>query len=685
MSRSDAMSVTAVILAAVAAECAWAQSSEADGAATVMLSASQDDANGEEDEFVEGLEDLDLEQLMGIQVTSVAGRAQALLDTPAAITVITGDELRRTGHRNIAEALRLVPGFTVGQITPSIWAVGSRGLTDRFANDLLVLIDGRTVYDPLFSGVFWNVQDVLFEDLDRIEVIRGPGATLWGSNAVNGVVNITTKSARDTQGLYLTGGGGNHHQGFGAVRYGGEINENAHFRVWAKYDNYANFEDVNGRDTATDWDMVRGGFRFDIAGEDDLEITIQGDLYTTPHADDEVRIPVPGHFTFERAELNQQYQGGNVLARIGRTVDEQRGWSVQTYYDRTKTRGGQPGFEVRRDTIDLDYRQHIPLGAEDEHILMWGLGYRYSNDRTSRGPYINFDPRSRSLDTFTAFIQDTYTILPDQVFLMVGSKFEHNDFTGFEFQPSGRLSWTPDEDQTVWGAASRAVRTPSRIAEDSRLLTAFADPGLLPGGGGATGTFVPLFLLGDDDVDSEELISFELGYRRRLTDNLTIDLATFYNDYDDLLTLGLPAGTIGNRGEANTYGVEVASTWDAADNWRLSAAYTFIRIDFDSVDGTSPEGETPRHQFNLRSYLDITENLELNSALYYVDNIPDEGADKYIRLDVGMTWRPTPNLEFAVWGQNLLDPQHFEFGDDLFEYAPQEVERSIYGQITLRF
>jgi iron complex outermembrane receptor protein len=507
------------------------------------------------------------------------------------------------------------------------------------------------VYDPLFSGVFWNVQDVLLEDLDRIEVIRGPGSTLWGANAVSGVINITTKTARETQGFLVTGGGGNVDQGFGAIRYGGALSEDAHFRLWAKYDNYAAFQDRQGNEAPTDWDMYRGGFRVDWTGGDDLELTLQGDLYATGHIDDEVRVAVPGHLTFQNEELNQQYQGGNTLFRVGRHLDDQTGWDVQAYYDRTKTRGGQPGFEVRRDTFDLDFRQHRPLGESDEHTLAWGLGYRHSRDRTSGGPTLFFEPRSRSLDTFSGFIQGTLSLVPEKVALMVGSKFEHNDNTGFEFQPSGRLSWSPDDRRTIWGAISRAVRTPSRIADDTRLTTAFADPGLLAGGP-PTGSFVPLRLIGDPDVDSEQLIAYEAGYRARLTDSMTMDAAAFYNDYDDLITFSR-VGTFGNRGEASTYGFELSGTWQPSEVWTLAGSYSLTRVDFDSPDGDAEEGETPQQAFKLRSFLDVTEDLEFNSAVYYVDSVPDEGADAYLRLDLGLTWRPTSTMEVSIWGQNL--------------------------------
>ena len=637
------------------------------------------DDDDEEEDFAE----LELEELMQIRVTSVVGRPEPLLDMPAAIYVVTGEDIRRTGHRSIAESLRMVPGVTVGQITPSSWAISVRGFADRFANNLLVLIDGRMVYDPLFSGVFWHVQDVLLEDLDRIEVIRGPGATLWGANAVNGVINIVTKSAKDTQGLYLTGGGGNQEQGFAGFRYGDQINDNVYYRVWGKYDNHGSFDDITGAGEPNGWDMFRGGFRFDVEGDDGLDATVQGDIYTTDYMSERVRVPVPGsHLTFTTADLDPQYQGGDLLARIGRSTGPDEGWSVQTYYDRTKTRGGQPGFEVRRDTWDLDYRHYTPLG--DGNVVMWGLGYRHTRDQTSPSSTLSFSPAGRSLDTFNGFIQDTITLIPDELVLMVGSKFEHNDHTGFEYQPSGRISWMPDENQTVWGAVSRAVRTPSRTADDATLITAFADTGLLAGGP-PSGTIIPLSLLGDPAVESEDLLAYEVGYRVRATEDLTFDLAAFYNDYDDLITFPPGAGTFGNRGTAETYGVELASTWNVADNWSVMASYSFLDIDVTSVDGNSEEGESPRHQFNIRSYLDITDDLELNSALYWVDTIPDEGASSYVRLDLGLTWRPAPNVEVAVWGQNLLDDKHLEFGDDLFQALPLEVERSVYAQVTLRF
>ncbi|MHC4948027.1 MAG: TonB-dependent receptor plug domain-containing protein, partial [Planctomycetota bacterium] len=299
-----------------------------------VAAAGQDEPDGEPppldqdlEALLEDIVEMDIEQLMEVAVTSVTGRAQPLIDTPAAIFVITPEDIRRTGHRSIAEALRMVPGIQVGQISPSIWAVGSRGFPERFSTDLLVLIDGRTVYDPLYSGVFWHVQDTLLEDLDRIEVIRGPGATLWGANAVNGVINITTKSARDTQGLFVQGGGGNVHEGFGAIRYGGKINDDAHFRVWGKYDNHDSFDDLTGADTSTDWDMFRGGFRFDFDGEDDTHLTVQGDVYGTNEIGENVRVAIPGaHLQFANVPLDEEYNGGNVLLRAERRASDVEGW-----------------------------------------------------------------------------------------------------------------------------------------------------------------------------------------------------------------------------------------------------------------------------------------------------------------------------------------------------------------------
>jgi len=626
--------------------------------------------------------EMDLEQLMDINVTSVTGVKESWFQTPAALDVITSEDIRRSGHRSIPEALRLVPGLHVARINKANWAISARGFSSRFANKLQVLIDGRRLYDPLFSGVYWDVQDYVLEDIDRIEVVRGPGATLWGANAVNGVINVTTKSAAETQGLYLTGGGGNELQGFGAVRYGGKIDDDSHFRVYGKYRNFDESEDLAGGERPDDWDMFQTGFRFDFNSTAETTLTIQGDAYHAPRQGEGTQRASPtGHFATTSLVGDGRITGGNVLMRLEHQISEDNNWRVQAYYDRTD-RTGNTDFEYTRNSFDIDFRHHFLLG--DRHEILWGMGYRHDRDDIENDPpFFVVDPGDRSMDTFSAFVQDTITLKEGEWFAMFGSKFEENDFTGFEIQPNARLWWTPDDRQTIWGAISRPVRTPSRVEDDMSILFAFADTGLLAGGA-PTGTLVPLTLTGDRSVESEELLSYELGYRVKLTEDFTLDAAGFYNKYDRLIFLN-DNNVFDNVGEAETYGVELAANWHVADNWRLQGSYSFLDVQADDGNETAIEGDSPENQFQLRSELDITDDLEFNGALYYVDTLPAQETEEYVRLDLGLTWRPSPNLELALWGQNLLDPVHMEFDTESFLDSPSEIERSVYLQASFRF
>ncbi len=645
--------------------------------------ASEDQYAVVEEEADDDFGDLSLEQLMEVEVTSVAGVEQSLMTTPSAIYVITGEDIRRTGHRSLAEVLRLVPGYHVGRINASQWGITSRGFNELYANKLLVLIDGRTVYDPLFAGTFWDVQDLLLEDVDRIEVIRGPGATLWGANAVNGVINVTTKKAGETQGLYITGGIGTEERAFGALRWGGKLGENAHYRIWSQYQNHDSFVDEAGADRPDDWDMLRGGFRIDWDDDGPTESTLQAEAYHSDRIGEGVRMATLGHLTTMVRNGDMQASGGYVLYRLNHEISEKSSWTLQTYYDRTN-RDGFGGASVDRDTADVDFRHRFVLG--DSHAVLWGLGIRYTRDETGASSVLSFDPSDRTDLTYSGFIQDTITIVPDHLSLMIGSKFETNDYTGFEIQPSGRLSWTPDENQTIWGSVSRAVGTPARINDDMSLITAYVDSGLITTGV-PSDSYVPFRLEGNGDIKSEVLIAYELGYRVRPAENLSLDMTGFYNDYDRLSSFNLPSGMFRNAGEAESFGFEISAVWDIWDNWRLAGAYSAFRLNEHTDPGIDEHHEErhPHHQFNIRSYLDLTDDLELNAAVYYVDEVADRGAGQYVRLDVGLTWRPYHNVEISVWGQNLLDPSHREFDDTFFQSAPTEIERGVYAQVTFRF
>jgi len=626
--------------------------------------------------------DLELEQLMQVpvvEVTSVAGVATPLHDTPAAIFVVTNEDIRRGGHRSIADSLRMVPGLNVAGINANTWAISSRGFNDRFANKMLVLIDGRAVYNDLFAGVFWDEQDVVLEDVDRIEVIRGPGATLWGANAVNGVINVTTKSARDTQGLYLEGGGGNEQQGWGVARYGGRIADDAHFRVYSKYANHDTFDlrDPRSRgDAPDDWDRFQTGFRVDLGDPAEGVLTMQGDAYDG-RSGEPVTVPTldPPFSRFGRDDTD--IQGANILARLEKTIDPDQAWSVQAYFDYAE-RSNIVLDDIRR-TADVEFRHHFGIG--ETHDVIWGAAYRNRWDQTAGSFAVDFDPADRSTDKFSAFVQDTIHIIPERLALMLGSKFEENDYTGFEVQPSARFTWTPDPNHTVWGAFSRAVRTPSRTEDDVRFTLGVVPPPAVP-------MPTPIILRGDRSVDSEELLAYELGYRVRPTDHLTFDFTGFYNDYENIVTVAPTANPLvfefANGGAVESYGFEAAGTWQPADNWRIQGGYTFLKVQSNAA-ADSFEGTAPEQQFTVRSYLDITDDLEFNAAAYYVDNVPAHDVPGYIRLDAGFTWRPAPNVEFAVWGQNLLDGEHQEFLDASFSQVPIEIERSFHARVSLRF
>ncbi|HYE60404.1 MAG TPA: TonB-dependent receptor [Phycisphaerales bacterium] len=622
---------------------------------------------------------LSIEELMGMEVTSVAGVEQQVLTTPAAITVIDEDEVRRTGHRWVAEALRLAPGVYVGQSNTSSWSVGPRGFSGGLANKTLVLMDGRRVYDPIQAGTFWDVQDVLLEDLDRIEVIRGPGATLFGANAINGVINIVNKSTADTQGVFLEAGGGTFERGFGSVRYGGRINEKATYAVWAKYFNRAPLEAAGPLDSDSDFDLTHARFRTDIDAGDDLKLMFEADAYSSFGARAAARVPVRAPTaTTERRIFENDVRGGHVLGRAERFTGDNEGWSVLAYYDRTER--ALTGSEAERDSAEIDARYHFMLG--ERHALATGIEYYFTTDRLVPGSSTLLTPGSPaadSMNTVSAFVQDTITLQEDRWFAMLGSKVEHNDLTGVEVQPSARLWWTPTDRETVWGAVSRAVRTPSRFEEHGFINFFFADPGVLAGGP-PTGQIVPFGLSGNPNLDSEKALVYELGYRRRFSDRVTLDVATFLSQYDDLISIPTPAvgGSFNNNGEAEVYGGEVAVVWQAADNWRLRGAYSYAEVNVSGPVSLSDEGNTPHNMAQLQSFLDITENLELNAAAYFVDRVESQGASSYTRVDIGLTWRVTPNFDVSIWGQNLLEPRHNEF-------SSLQVERSAYVVATLRF
>ncbi|HTG36158.1 MAG TPA: TonB-dependent receptor [Thermoanaerobaculia bacterium] len=609
------------------------------------------------------LKGLSIEELMEIDVTSVSRRSEPVSGAAAAITVITSEDIRRSGANNLPDALRIAVGLEVAQSDGSTWAISSRGFNATTANKLLVLIDGRTIYTPLFSGVFWDVQDVMLEDIDRIEIIRGPGATLWGANAVNGVINILTKSAADTQGSLVSLGGGTEERALASFRQGGKLGEGTSYRAYGKYSYRDSLAFTNG-DSARD-PLRRGqaGFRVDRADRADRgsgALTLQGDAY---HG-------LAGQQVITRADTD--LDGANLLGRWTHTYAENSGSDIQVYYDYTHRRIPL-WFEEHRHTLDVDYQHRQPVGARQD--LVWGAGYRVTHDEVDNSQGLSFLPERRTQNLFSAFAQDELA-LDSHLRLTVGTKVEHNAWTGFEVQPSARLAWVPNERRTLWAAVSRAVRTPTRLDEDLTFYDVEGRP----------------FLTGSRDFKPESLLAYEIGYRLQPRTGVQLDLATFYNVYRDLRTVErLPDGTqlLANGLDAETWGAELRASVQATPWWRLHAGYAYfdkqLSLDPGSNDpsGGRNEGNDPRNRFVLRSLIDLPGGFEFDSTARYVARLPAPVVPAYTELDLRLGWNASDRLEFSLVGQNLLHARHPEFGFP--SPLRREIERGAYGKVTWRF
>lgn len=592
-----------------------------------------------------GLDALSLEQLGDVQVTSVSRSAQSVGEAPAAIFVITADDIERAGNRSIPAALRQAPNLQVARLDSANYAITARGFnhSSGTANKLLVMVDGRIVYTPLYSGVFWDEQNAIMEDLDRIEVVSGPGGVLWGSNAVNGVINIVSRDAHETQGLLVTGGASEATRALGA-RYGGRFGDNGAFRVYG-------LGLLRSADEPTQWRNYQLGFRGDWGGASDA-FTVQGDIYQG-----------------DQDQLAGQIQdteigGGNILGRWTRRFSSGAEFSLQAYADRTE-RSVSSGIMAQVDAAAIDAQYQFSL--DERHNLVLGAGVRSTEDTFTPGPGTVFlDPASRRLDTLSAYAQDTFA-LTENVDLIAGVKLEENDYTGLEYMPSVRVAWRPDASSLVWGAISRAVRTPSRF--DSELI----NTGVLNGG---------------PDFDSEEVLAYELGYRAQVNERLWFSISTYYNVYDDLRTLEATSMVvfpleIRNGMSGETYGVEAWGSYSVADWWRLNAGLNWqdkdLEIDPGSADvfGVDFAGNDPNLELSLRSLMDFGDRVQFDVTGRYVSELPSPQVDSYVALDARVGVRVTDHFELSIAGYNLLD----EDGRPEFvnpSLPPIEVERSFF-------
>ncbi len=606
------------------------------------------------------LADLSLEELAEMPVISVSKAARPVSDAPASVFVITHDDVRRNGATTLPEALRLAPNLQVARIDARNYAISARGFNNLLANKMLVMIDGRTVYSPFFSGVFWDAQDVLLEDLDRVEVVSGPGGTLWGANAVNGVINVVTRSAAETQGeLFSVGASEQEHHA--AARYGGELIADGHYRVYGKRSQHDDVERADGSPTETGWDRSQAGFRTDWTSNN-RSLTVQGDFYQGE---------------LEQTDLRDtEIEGANVLTRATWARSAESLWSLQAYFDHTH-RDQAESYEQHLNTIDIELQHEWSL--DDTHTLVWGGGHRYLTDRVENRQRFEFLPDDVVLRWTNVFAQDEIT-LTDKLRLTVGTRLEHNPYTGWESMPSAHLAWTPAARQLIWSSIAIAVRSPSRIDRD---FFSPVNPPLLDG--------VPQYeFAGGKNFESETSTVYELGYRSQPVAAVNWSVTGFYSHYDDLRTLEPnPSGTgqvFRNRAKGNVYGLETWASWQATARWRLHAGFVVQRLDIDLKPGSLDTSSTtniangdPEFYGQIRSAFDISHQLTLDAFLRHAGEIEQIDVPAYTSLDLRLGWRPLSRLELSLVGQNLLDDTHPEFGR-----APvrSEFERGVFGKLV---
>jgi iron complex outermembrane receptor protein len=637
---------------------------------------------------------LSLEELMNIDVTSVSKKEQKLWTVGAAVYVITSEDILRSGATGVPDLLRGVPGVHVAQMDANTWAISIRGFTDRYGDKVLVLIDGRVVYTPTSSGVNWDEQDVPLEAIDRIEVIRGPGGTVWGANAVNGVINVITKTAEDTQGILASGAAGSQGTAQGLVQFGDRLGHAGAYRVFGSFANIGNSPSPAGEQLTDSWHKLHAGVRSDWAASPRDRLTVQGDVFRArEHQTIDTLFSNDG---FREATITDtiQVDSANALARWTHTRAQGSETTLQAYYDHYHRLDA--GLDEDRQTVDLDGQQHIALGGR--HDLVWGFDYRLTSNTTTAGYSKAYLPAGRTDNLTSVFVQDEIK-LAHSVSLTGGAKLEHNAYTGFEYEPSAQLVWTPTTRQTLWTSAARAIRQPA--VADIAIQHDVATFQLDSGGLGLKK------IVGDPARVAERVNDLEAGYRARVLPGLSIDVTGFFSAYVHLQTdepgdpyLAASPAPIhwvypivsSDHAHARNHGVEVSATWEPMRRWRLRPGYSFIRMhvapDPSSQDDTARmiPFDTPTHQLQLHSFLTVTKALQVDSAVYHVGNLLDNGGGptpSYTRLDTRIGWLAGRGLEISLIGQNLLSATHLEFHDDLM--LRTLVARRVLTKLTWRF
>ena len=623
------------------------------------------------------------------QIFSLSKKKENAFDVASATYILSSEDIRRSGATSIPEALRLVPGVQVARMSGNTWAISIRGFDRQFSNKLLVMIDGRTVYTQLFSGVSWDIHDYVMEDIDRIEVIRGPGGTIWGSNAVNGIINIITKSAVRTQGTYVSQIVGDQDKSITEARYGGALNNNKDdYRLYVKKAVRDGLDNYNTKGSNHDGNSQdRAGFRYDISSIKDSSISIHGDIFSGTASNYFSTLNNPN-------KNNKDSRGANIVVNWDKKLSKQSSFILNSYFDYDQF--SIPVLQRSAKTFDVDF-QHFYNPSKDNQFI-WGLGYRQIADDIEESTMlngvapVNYSPDHRNDQWFTSFIQEKFGLIPDKLYLTIGSKFEKNDFTGFEYQPNARLAYYPSRNQTVWVSVSRAIRTPTRGESDINLKAANTNVTVNQG---------------SSTYGIEQLIAYEAGYRIKPTIKTLIDATTFYNQYSKLRTFELINGvpTAANLGYGESQGFEISGKWQVTNDWRMEASYDYLNLDLhiskNSTDNTSiigaadglqvAEGMSPKNQVKLRSFYNISPKIEFDNILYYVDNLPTAGATyrttgipSYFRFDTRLGYLPSRNLDLSVGIQNLLDQGHREFKAALYNNQT-EIGRTFYVKAVWQY
>jgi iron complex outermembrane receptor protein len=637
---------------------------------------------------------MSIEDLMKVEVTSVSRREQSLSQTAAAVFVITEEEILHSGARNVPELLRMVPGVQVAQISASSWAVSIRGFNNRFSNKVLVMVDGRTVYVPSFAGVFYEALDVPLEQIARIEVIRGPGGSIWGTNAVNGVINIITKKASATRGSTLVAGGGSTDRGFGLLQEGGKLRSIGDFRVFANYSTEGSLHELTGPLEGDGWYILHGGFRSDSQISTKDSLSVQGDMYSGREGGSAQLItsftqpPSPDVHT----EVN--ISGGSIQTSWNRRYSGRSDTTLMVSYQRYAR---TDVIDERRGTLDFDFQHNLSIG--ERHQFVWGFGYRYSSAQTEGSFAYSLIPPDRDTNLYSGFLQDQIALVADRLTLTVGAKLEHHYYSAFGVMPSARIAWTPSTKSTYWAAVSRALGSPSDLDDGMRVISAvFPGPGGMP---------VAVLNIGNPRFQDESLLAYEAGYRTLLRKNLSLDLATYYHSYDKLQTwepsapfledTPLPPHMVipyiaENTMHGEAHGLELFANWQLLPRWTLSPGYAFERLhlhlDPGSQDITTIPfigGSTPAHSAQLRSHVELPRHVSWDTSAYFVDRLVDPPVASYTRLDSGLTWQWKEHLSLSLFGQNLLRDHHLEFQDLTLTTNSSLMKRSVYAKITWHF